>query len=128
MGLTTKDVADETPRFANWQRKKSIQNSIKASDTDLAAYGSLWRTTETSPANNQVCCTMTVHVAKVSAVVTAGDADGKSDKNIPEKLYLCKEETATWTKQNLKYATETGQYTAKLKITVPESSYTIPKY
>ena len=128
MGLTTREMTDEALKFTHWPRKKSIETAVKASDKDLAAYGKLWRTEETTPKQNQVCCKMAVHAAKVSAVVTAGGEDNKTDKNIPETIYLCKEETATWTKQNLKYATETGQYTANLKTTVSENSYTISKY
>ena len=129
MGLSVREeLTDEPLRFGHWPRKGRIQTSIKGSDTNLAACESLWRTTSTTPANNQVCCRMPVHIAKVSAVVTAGGEDGKTDRNLPEKLYLCKEETATWTKQHLKYATESNQHKADLKITVPETSYSFSKY
>ena len=91
MGLTIREiVTDEPLRFHHWPRKESIHTSIKASDSELAAFGTLWRINETAPANNQVCCRIPVHIAKVLAVVTASGEDGISDLNLPEKLYNCK--------------------------------------
>ena len=86
MGLTKRDVTDEPLRFAHWQRKKSIETAVKATDSNLAAYNELWRTSNTNPRENEVSCKIPVHAARVSAFVTAGEADGVTDKNIPEKI------------------------------------------
>ena len=121
MGLTPTDLADEALRFSNWPRKTSLHTSVKNSHTHLASCTSLWRTNAATPALNQVCCRIPIHIAKVSAVVTAGATDGVADKNLPEKFYLCTEETATWTKQYIKYATESDNNKANLKSTVSEN-------
>ena len=128
MGLTPKDAADEVVRFTNYDRKTALHVSVKQTDTGLSDGGTLFRKTETSPQLNQVGCKVPIWIAKVSAVVTAGEPDGVTDKIIPAMFYLCKEETSSWAKQYLKFSSETENNKARLKSTASENSYSLTSY
>ena len=108
MGLTPADRSDEWVRFSKHDRKAQLHNSVKQTDSELSDCDSLWRKTATIPLPNQVGCNVPIHIAKVSAVVTAGHTDGVQDKTLGPKFYLCKEETSTWAKTNIKFSSESG--------------------
>ena len=128
MGLTPTDPADEWVRFSKNDRKAQLHTSVKQSDTELADCDSLWRRTATIPAPNQVSWKVPIYIAKASAVVTAGDADGVTDKILPAKFYLCKEETSTWAKKYIKFSSETENNKARLKSTASENSYSLTTF
>ena len=128
MGLTPQDEADEVVRFGRYDRKTELHEAVKLTDTGLIDAGNLWRKTEATPQTNQVSCKIPVWIAKVSAVIAAGEADGVTDKVIPAMYYLCKEETSKWAKQHLKFYTKTDKHKARLMSTAPESSYDVNNY
>ena len=129
MGLTGQNnVTDETIKWHNWNRRVELQRRLKETDNDLNDLGSLWRTTNTCPTNVQVGCNAPVHIAKVSPVVTLGSEDGTSDRILPERLYICKEETAAWIKEYLNYTTFSNSNMADLQSTMPNTNYSITKY
>ena len=128
MGLTPIDNTDEYVKFNKHKIKADLQNAVKQTDTELADYESFWRKDNTVPSTNQVSCRVPIWLAKVSAVVIAGHADGVQDKNLPARFYLCKEETSVWAKQYLRFSSETENNKARLKSTAPEGTYDVKNY
>ena len=128
MGLTPINASDEVVKFNNYNRRAQLQDSVKTTNTELAEYDSFWRKTATSPVANQVSCMIPVWLAKLSAVVTAGDADGVSDLTLDARFYMCKEETAVWAKKYLRFSSEIENNKARLKSTAPASTYDVKHY
>ena len=129
MGLTDKnEVTDKSLEWGNWERKVELERTIKQTNTGLNYLGPLWRSSIVSPTNGEICCNAQVHIAKASAVVTLGSSDGTEDEILPERLYLCKEETSTWIKEYLSYTTNTHSNRADLQATMANSNYSITKY
>ena len=118
MGLTAKEVADETPKFSSWDRKLSVQRAVKSSDPSLAGIDNLWRTAPVTPALNQVTCNINVHAAKVSGIVKGGAED-----NTDKIVYLCKDETAEWTRQHLMHWCTTRTFVHTRPLRVIKQSY-----
>ena len=128
MGLTPKDPTDEYVRFGNHDKRTTFMNAVKNTDTSLADYQEIWATGNTSDGVNKADCNVPIWLAKVSAVVTEGHADGKQDKALNARYYLCKEETAVWAKKHLKFSIETVNNKLGLRSTAPSSNYNIKKY
>ena len=122
MGLTPLDTSDEIVKFNNYNRRAQLQDAVKQTNTELADYDSFWRKTATAPGSNQVSCRTPIWLANVSAVVTAGQADGVNDQPLQARFYLCKEETSVWAKQYLRFSSESENNKARLKSTAPEST------
>ena len=128
MGLTPTDTSDEWVRFSKHPRKAQLHEKVKETDSDLSDCESLWRRTTDIPLPNQVGCIIPIHIASVSAVVTAGHADGVQDKTLGPKFYLCKEETSTWAKTHIKFCSESENNKARLRSTSSQNSYTLTSF
>ena len=107
MDLTPKEATDETLKFSSWDRKLHVQRAVKSSDPSMSSITNLCRTASVTPALNQVICNIPVHAAKVSGIVKGG-AEDKTDKNLDEVIYLCKEETAEWAGKHLMFSSGTS--------------------
>ena len=64
----------------------------------------MWKTAKEAIAANSVYCNMGIHTARLTAIVTGGNTDG-TDKVLPEEIYICKNESAVWTRKHLTFST-----------------------
>ena len=128
MGLTPMDPTDEYVRYGNHDKRTTFMNAVKNTDTGLADYQEIWQTNPPSDLVNKADCNTPIWIAKVSAVVIEGHTDGKQDKPLNARYYLCKEETATWAKKYLRFSVETANNKLGLRSTAPYGNYDIKKY
>ena len=116
MGLTPQDASDEHIRFGNNAKRATLMESVKITEPSLAEYSSLWKKEATTS------------VAKASAVVIGGHADGVQDKPLAARYYLCKDETAAWAKKYLKFSIENSNNKVGLRSTAPSDTYDVKQY
>ena len=127
MGLTPINASDEHIRYGELDRRTALTNSVKQTDTSRANYAAIWRKEATGSLVNQVACQIPIWLARISAVVIAGHADGVRDKTLAARYYMCKEETAAWAKKYLRFSTEAKNNKARLKSTAPANTYEVKK-
>ena len=128
MGLTAQDPSDEHNRYGNHAKRATFMNSVKVTDTGLADYQDIWQTTNPTNGVNHAPCEVPIWLAKTSAVVIEGHADGKQDKPLNARYYLCKEETADWAKKYLKFSIENSNNKVGLRSTAPSDTYDVKQY
>ena len=129
MGLTVAEQVtnDESLFYSDWDRKLILHEAIKASDqTDKPKGDELWATQKGSVPNS-TACNMMVNIARLSAVVIGGGAAG-ADKDLDEVFYICKEETAVWTKKYITFSEGDSKNNQHLKQASSKESYSVPSY
>ena len=128
MGLTPQDASDEHIRFGNNAKRATLMESVKITEPSLAEYSSLWKKEATTSVVNHAPCQVPIWLAKVSAVVIGGHADGVQDKPLAARYYLCKDETAAWAKKYLKFSIENSNNKVGLRSTAPSDTYDVKQY
>ena len=128
MGLTAQDASDEHVKYGNHAKRATLMDAVKVTDPSLADYQSLWKKNDVTNVVNHASCEVPIWLAKASAVVIEGHADGKQDKPLTARFYLCKDETAVWAKKYLKFSVETKNNKVGLRSTAPASSYDVKDY
>ena len=128
MGLTAQDASDEHVRYGNHAKRATLMDAVKVTDPSLADYQAIWQKNDPTNEVNHASCEVPIWLAKASAVVIEGHADGKQDKPLNARFYLCKDETAVWAKKYLKFSIETRNNKVGLRSTAPASSYDVKDY
>ena len=145
MGLSPPHGTDECIRNIDYASKAGLQGYVKITDTELARYDSFWRKTDhPRQQTNEVSCNVPIWLAKVSAVIPAGNAGnaapagndnpgnnaapGNAQVTLDARYYLCKDETAVWAKNYLRFSTEAENNKSRLRSTAPAHNYDVKHY
>ena len=129
MGLTPpeENSNDESLVYSDWERKTALHEVRKASDQpDKPKEDILWATQKSSVPNSTTC-NMGVNIARITAVVIRGGEAG-ADKDLDEEFYICKEETAVWTKKYITFSEGNSKNNQHLKQASSKESYSVPSY
>ena len=124
MGLTAIDNNDESPYYSDWVRKETLHAAIIASDQPNKPRGELLWATNKDAVTNSTRCNMCIHVARLTAVVIGGGVNG-TDKDLDEQFYICRKESAVWTKKYLTFYVGDSKNNQHLKQASSKESYSV---
>ena len=115
MGLLPMDPQDEQVLLEDWTRRNALKTAVLATkQTDMPKRPKVWLVEEKEDVNG-IRCNMSIHLVTCTAVVTAGNTDG-SDKALTGQTYMCKKESAAWSKKYLTHSSADGKNLKHLKI------------
>ena len=103
MGLcSVRTNLDHQVPYGKWDDRRNFHTFVKATtnQADKPASTVMWRVEAGNNVLTAVRCNMGIHIIKLSAAVPGGNTDG-TDKDLPDKYYLCKKETGVWSKKHL---------------------------
>ena len=127
MGLLPMDGQDEQVRLEDWPRRNALKTAILATkQSDMPTGTKFWLVGEKDDVNG-IRCKLGIHLVTCTAVVTAGNTDG-SDKALTGQTYMCKKESAAWSKKYLTNSNADGTNLQHLKMASNPDTYSVSNY